>query len=133
MHYFSLLRLVIPSSSCFKHEHTPLSTSVNHISVISLPVPCAPQNVKYSGDGRTAVLSWNASVFATWYSVYNVTGAGRIMLCNTTGLFCQLTDFDPGTHEVTASNVKGESIPSLDITGQSQGENICSPAQESKK
>lgn len=126
MHYY-------PTNSCFKPEHAPLSPSGNHISVISLPVPCAPQNVKYSGDGRTSVLSWNASVFATWYTVYNVTGAGRIMLCNTTGLFCQLTDFDPGTHEVTASNAEGESIPTQDITGQSQGQNISIPRQDSKK
>ncbi|XP_054458914.1 fibronectin-like [Anoplopoma fimbria] len=80
-------------------------------------VPCAPQNVKYTGDRASAVLSWNQSLLATRYTVYNVSGAARVKLCNTTGLSCQLTNFDPNTTEVTASNAAGESIPNRDITG----------------
>lgn len=85
-------------------------------------VPCAPENVKYTGDSQSAVLSWDASVFATSYIVYNVSGAGRVKLCSTTGLSCQLVDFNPGTTEVTASNAEGESFPTRDITGQIQVE-----------
>uniref|UniRef100_A0A8P4G5R4 Fibronectin type-III domain-containing protein n=1 Tax=Dicentrarchus labrax TaxID=13489 RepID=A0A8P4G5R4_DICLA len=80
-------------------------------------VPCAPQNVKYTGNRASAVLSWDASVFAMTYTVYNGSGAGRVELCSTTGLSCQLTNFDPGATEVTASNAEGESLPSRNITG----------------
>ncbi|XP_041862145.1 fibronectin-like [Melanotaenia boesemani] len=80
-------------------------------------VPCTPQNVKYSGNRQSGVLSWNASVFATRYMVYNTSGGSRVKLCNTTGLSCQLTDFNPGATEVTATNAVGESNPSPSITG----------------
>ncbi|XP_034386262.1 fibronectin type III domain-containing protein 7-like [Cyclopterus lumpus] len=80
-------------------------------------VPCAPQHVKYTGDSVSAVLSWDASVFAVRYAVYNVSGEARVELCNTTGLSCQMTSFDPNATEVTASNAEGESIPNRDITG----------------
>ncbi|KAL7397583.1 hypothetical protein ABVT39_024505 [Epinephelus coioides] len=80
-------------------------------------VPCAPQNVQYSGDTQSAVLSWDESVLATGYTVYNVSGAGRVELCSTTELFCELINFDPSTTEVTASNAEGESIANGDITG----------------
>ncbi|XP_044055462.1 uncharacterized protein LOC122877670 [Siniperca chuatsi] len=79
--------------------------------------PCAPQNVKYAGTRQSAVLSWDASVFATRYTVYNVSEAVRVKLCNTTGLSCQLTDFNPGAIEVTASNAEGESNANRNITG----------------
>ncbi|KAK9519631.1 hypothetical protein VZT92_022346 [Zoarces viviparus] len=80
-------------------------------------VPCAPHNVTYTGDRAAAVLSWDASVLATRYTVYSVSGAAHVELCNTTGLSCQLTNFDPNTTELTASNAVGESIPTRDITG----------------
>ncbi len=90
--------------------------------IVPFPAPCAPQNVKYSGNTQSAVLSWDASVFAKRYTVYNVSGADRVKLCSTTGLSCQLSNFDPSTTEVTASNAEGESNPSQDITGQTHCE-----------
>ncbi|XP_059196342.1 uncharacterized protein LOC131977156 [Centropristis striata] len=86
-------------------------------ALTGVTVPCAPQNVEYTADTQSVGLSWDASVFATWYTVYNVSGAGRVSLCNTTGLSCQLTNFDPNNTEVTASNEVGESIANRDITG----------------
>lgn len=91
---------------------------------VSFPVPCAPQKVKYTGDAVSAVLSWESSLFATRYTVYSVSGADPVQICNTTGLSCQLTNFDPNTTEVTASNAAGESVPNRDITGQTQAENL---------
>lgn len=88
------------------------------VSLTWSTVPCSPQNVKYSGDSQSAVLSWNKSVFATHYTVYNVSGTSRVQLCDTTEPDCRLTNFDPGTAEVTASNAAGESIPAKEITGQ---------------
>ncbi|XP_027882788.1 uncharacterized protein fndc7b [Xiphophorus couchianus] len=79
--------------------------------------PCAPQRVKYSGNSTSAILSWDASVLATKYTVYNVSGGSWVKLCNTTGLSCQLTNFNPAATTVTASNAVGESNPSQNITG----------------
>ncbi|XP_061636365.1 fibronectin-like isoform X2 [Phyllopteryx taeniolatus] len=80
-------------------------------------VPCAPMNVQYSGGSQSAVLSWEASVLATSYSVYDVSGEGSVVLCTTAGLSCQLTNFSHGSIAVTASNVVGESLPSSNLTG----------------
>ncbi|XP_069008974.1 fibronectin type III domain-containing protein 7-like [Embiotoca jacksoni] len=72
-------------------------------------VPCPPQNLQYSRDGRSAVLSWDASLFATSYTVYGVSGESRERLCSTTGLSCSIRNFVPSATEVTASNAEGES------------------------
>lgn len=109
---------------------TLLSTSLN-IYYFSLLVPCAPQNVKYTSDGESGVLSWNASVFANKYTVYNVSGTGRTSLCSTAGLSCQLSNFDPATTELTASNEEGESIPTQDITGRIKDVNISTTLLDS--
>ncbi|XP_006797927.2 uncharacterized protein LOC102776891 [Neolamprologus brichardi] len=85
--------------------------------ITALTAPCAPQSVMYAGNRQSAVLFWNASVFATSYTVYNVSRGTRVKLCNTTELSCQLTDFDPNATIVTASNAVGESNPSQNITG----------------
>ncbi|XP_039902211.1 uncharacterized protein LOC120742836 [Simochromis diagramma] len=85
--------------------------------ITALTAPCAPQSVMYTGNRQSAVLFWNASVFATSYTVYNVSRGTRVKLCNTTELSCQLTDFDPNATIVTASNAVGESNPSQNITG----------------
>ncbi|XP_054646058.1 uncharacterized protein LOC129188936 [Dunckerocampus dactyliophorus] len=84
---------------------------------MGVTAPCAPKNVQYTDSTESATLSWDASVLATGYTVYDVSGEGRVVLCSTTGLSCQLTNFSPGYIEVTASNAVGESIPSGNITG----------------
>jgi len=114
--------LNIKSPSCF----------VNRTVSVSLLVPCAPQSVKYSGNRQSAVLSWDASVFATKYIVYNMSGGSRVKLCNTTKLSCQLSNFDPDATEVTASNEVGESNPSQNITGQTQHYSVL-PTQKTRK
>ncbi|KAG7242280.1 hypothetical protein INR49_023955 [Caranx melampygus] len=82
-----------------------------------ITAPCPPQNVIYSGSTRSALLSWDASVFATTYTVYSTAGGRRMELCSTTTLSCQLTNFNASTTEVTASNDVGESNPNRNITG----------------
>nr|XP_019965387.1 PREDICTED: uncharacterized protein LOC109644441 [Paralichthys olivaceus] len=80
-------------------------------------VPCPPQNVRYSGNAQSAVLSWDSSVFASTYTVYNTSGGGRAELCSTATLSCPLTNFNSSATEVTASNAEGESNPNGVITG----------------
>ncbi|XP_034036687.1 fibronectin type III domain-containing protein 7-like [Thalassophryne amazonica] len=84
-----------------------------------ITAPCPPQNARYTGDKQSAVLSWDASVFAQHYTVYSTSTGKRVMLCDTTALSCQLTNFDPSTTEVTASNAAGESNPQRTITAAS--------------
>ncbi|XP_068446237.1 uncharacterized protein [Clinocottus analis] len=110
----------IPCSTVYNvtvRSRNSAGTSDPSIAVTGVTVPCAPQHVKYTGDNTSAVLSWDASVFATWYTVFSVWGEARVELCNTTGLSCQLTNFDPNATEVTASNAEGESLPNRDIAG----------------
>ncbi|KAJ4943724.1 hypothetical protein JOQ06_006222 [Pogonophryne albipinna] len=73
--------------------------------------------LQFTGDTDSAELSWDASVFATRYNVYNLSGEDRVELCSTTGLSCQLTNFDPDATGVTARNEEGESILNQNITG----------------
>lgn len=92
--------------------------SLFHSIFLSFPAPCPPENVRYIGSTQSAVLSWNASVFATSYTVYDVSGTGRTILCNTTSLSCQLTNFNVSATEITASNAIGESNANRNITGE---------------
>ncbi|TMS20668.1 Fibronectin type III domain-containing protein 7 [Larimichthys crocea] len=87
------------------------------IALNEITVPCAPQNVRYIGTVQSATFSWDMSVFATRYTVYNVSGSVRNILCSTSMLTCQVINFDPDTTEMTASNAVGESIPTRKITG----------------
>lgn len=97
---------------CFVKQHTLKAL------IVSFPEPCAPENVKYSGNTQSAVLSWDASVFATSYTVYSVSGGGYTVLCNTTGLSCSVTNFNASATVLTASNAVGESNPTQNITGE---------------
>ncbi|CAL8396350.1 unnamed protein product [Boreogadus saida] len=76
--------------------------------------PCPPANVQYSTELFDRItVSWDASVFATGYTVYSSSGA----VCNTSALICQNLEADPDSVWVTASNAVGESEPSANITG----------------
>ncbi|KAI3368520.1 hypothetical protein L3Q82_025527 [Scortum barcoo] len=110
----------MPCSTAYNltvHSRNSAIVSKPSSALTRVTVPCAPQNVRYTGNTQSAVLSWDASVFATWYTVYNVSGASRVALCNTSRLSCQLTNFNPVATEVTASNAEGESNANGNITG----------------
>ncbi|KAJ8279126.1 hypothetical protein COCON_G00061920 [Conger conger] len=68
-------------------------------------VPCPPLNVNYDED--TAILSWDASIFATYYTVYDLIGVDMPVVCNTSQVFCKVQLSDE--FEITASNSAGES------------------------
>ena len=78
------------------------------------PAPCAPQGVTYS----SSVLSWDAAVFATHYTVYDTSGGSRVTLCHTADLSCNLADLDVGATELTASIDMGESAATTNIAGR---------------
>ncbi|XP_041804895.1 fibronectin type III domain-containing protein 7-like [Chelmon rostratus] len=71
--------------------------------------PCPPSGVVYSGNSSFATVSWNASVFATTYTVYDDSVAPKAQLCSTAGLSCSLSNIASTNLVITASNMAGES------------------------
>ncbi|KAM6948324.1 uncharacterized protein fndc7rs1 [Aplochiton taeniatus] len=73
--------------------------------------PCAPLAVTYRGTNTSATLSWNASLYATRYNVYDVSVRGRTQVCGTPLLSCPTANVSQAYLVVTASNAAGESDP----------------------
>ncbi|XP_036072425.1 uncharacterized protein LOC112147737 [Oryzias melastigma] len=71
--------------------------------------PCPPSGILFSGNSSFATVSWNMSVFATTYTVYDNSVKPRVKLCNTTTLSCSLSNLVSNNLVVTASNAAGES------------------------
>lgn len=76
----------------------------------------------YTGSNVSAVISWNASVFAAEYSVYDVSGSAPTEICNTTELSCAVTGVNSEDIVVTASNSIGESNQVLVTHGENTTE-----------
>ena len=81
--------------------------------------------VTYSGFNSSATISWNGSVYATMYTVYDISGVVRTQVCSTVQLSCSLANLDYNNLEVTASNTAGESDPTREITGRNQPRRLC--------
>ncbi|XP_016147370.1 uncharacterized protein [Sinocyclocheilus grahami] len=89
------------------------ATSDKSAAVTGSTVPCAPLNVTFSAS--SAVVAWNESLFATNYTVYEVTSSGRTKLCMSSQLLCSVTNFSSGHIVVTAHNTAGESEDSVPV------------------
>ncbi|CAL8367710.1 unnamed protein product, partial [Boreogadus saida] len=87
----------------------PAGTSALSEALNGTTAPCSPANVTFTGSTASAVLSWYASVFATYYTVYDNRTAPPSQLCNVTVLTCSLTEVPHGSVLITASNAAGES------------------------
>ncbi|XP_056277189.1 fibronectin-like [Pseudoliparis swirei] len=95
--------------------------------------PCPPSGVEYSGNGSFATVAWNASVFASTYTVYDPSATPPAQLCSTAGLSCSLSNVASPSLLITASNTAGESettsVPQVvtqgrrrrDLSGQKHG------------
>ncbi|KAL7851296.1 hypothetical protein AOLI_G00216520 [Acnodon oligacanthus] len=90
-------------------------TSVPSAIVTGISVPCPPLSVTFTGSNASAVVAWNASLYATEYHVYQVTSNGRIQLCNTSQLSCPVTNVSSNLIMVTARNAAGESAGTSDV------------------
>ncbi|XP_056598960.1 fibronectin type III domain-containing protein 7-like [Triplophysa dalaica] len=90
-------------------------SSVESTAVSGTTVPCAPVNVTYSA---ATTVAWNASIYATNYTVYGVTFSGRTRLCMTSQLLCSVGNISSGHIVVTASNSAGASEDSLPVLGE---------------
>ncbi|KAM3604918.1 uncharacterized protein V6R79_017981 [Siganus canaliculatus] len=79
------------------------------MSLNGTTAPCPPSGVIYSGNSSFATVSWNASVFATTYTVYDNSVTPKAQLCSTAGLSCSLANIVSSNLVITASNAVGES------------------------
>ncbi|KAL0966455.1 hypothetical protein UPYG_G00295500 [Umbra pygmaea] len=105
--------LLLPCGSSY--NATVRSGNSAGVSAPSWPVtgttaPCPPQLVTYSGTNTSATISWNASVYATNYTVYDISGV-QAEVCSTVLLSCSIPNLNYSNLVVTASNAAGESNP----------------------
>ncbi|XP_054602382.2 serine-rich adhesin for platelets [Nothobranchius furzeri] len=81
------------------------------VPLIGTTAPCPPSGVMYSGNSSLATVSWNASVFANTYTIYDSSVVPKIQLCSTKMLACSLFNITSSSLQITASNAAGESQP----------------------
>lgn len=91
-----------------------------------LPAPCPPSGVVYTGNSSFVTVSWNASVLATMYTVYDNSVAPKVQLCTTAGLSCSLANIASTNLLITASNAAGES----ETTNVTHGKKLMSVHEE---
>ncbi|KAE8290995.1 Fibronectin type III domain-containing protein 7 Precursor [Larimichthys crocea] len=86
-------------------------TSDPSVPLIGITAPCPPTGVVYDGNSSFARITWNAAAFATTYRVYDSGVTPQVLLCNTTGLTCSLSNISYTELVITACNAVGESLP----------------------
>ncbi|XP_037642392.1 tenascin-N-like [Sebastes umbrosus] len=102
----------LPCGSSFSatvESRNAAGTSDPSVPLNGTTAPCPPSGVEYSGNSTFATVSWNASVFATKYTVYDNSATPKTQLCNTTLLFCSLVNVASTNLVIIASNTAGES------------------------
>ncbi|KAJ8357216.1 hypothetical protein SKAU_G00200100 [Synaphobranchus kaupii] len=115
----TFFELLLPCSSSYSvtvRARNPAGSSQPSEASTGTTAPCPPLGVTFIESNISTVLSWNASVFATEYTVYELSSTGRSEVCNTAQLSCTLVNsVNRSAIEVTASNSAGESNPARDI------------------
>nr|XP_020471689.1 fibronectin type III domain-containing protein 7-like [Monopterus albus]XP_020471690.1 fibronectin type III domain-containing protein 7-like [Monopterus albus] len=104
----SYFEIPLPCSSSYvatMQSKNAAGISDPSVPIIGTTAPCPPSLVIYNGSA----VSWNASVFATMYTVYDNSVRPMAQLCSTTGLSCSLSNVNSTNLVVTASNSFGES------------------------
>ncbi|XP_065810044.1 receptor-type tyrosine-protein phosphatase beta-like [Labrus bergylta] len=96
-------------------------TSDPSVPLNGTTAPCPPSGLVYSGNSTFATVSWNVSVFATIYTVYDRSVTPNIQRCSTAGLSCSLTNSSYNNLVITASNAAGESEAKSLMNALTQG------------
>ncbi|KAM9458117.1 fibronectin type III domain-containing protein 7-like [Salvelinus alpinus] len=115
----SFFELLLPCGSSYSatvRSRNFAGDSAPSAVITGITAPCPPPVVTYSGSNSSATISWNGSVYATMYTVYDISGVVRTRVCSTVQLSCSLANLDYNNLEVTASNTAGESDPTREIT-----------------
>ncbi|KAK5888908.1 hypothetical protein CesoFtcFv8_014958 [Champsocephalus esox] len=113
-YWTSMTYFEIPLPCGSSYWATVKSRSAGGTSQPSVPrsgttAPCPPIAVEYSGNNTFATVSWNTSVLATSYTVYDNSVTPRSQLCSTAGLSCSLHSITSTDLVITASNTAGDS------------------------
>ncbi|KAG5847415.1 hypothetical protein ANANG_G00125810 [Anguilla anguilla] len=114
----TFFEFLLPCSSSYSvtvKARNPAGSSQPSVARTGTTAPCPPLAVTFSESNTSTVLSWNASVFATRYTVYELSSTGRSQVCKTAQLSCTLVSVNRSAIEVTASNSAGESNPTRDV------------------
>ncbi|XP_041848242.1 uncharacterized protein LOC121644412 [Melanotaenia boesemani] len=113
MTYFEIPLPCSSSYSATLQSRNAAGTSDKSVPLNGTTAPCPPSGVTYSGNSTFATVSWNASVFATTYFIYDNSVAPKAKLCNTTMLSCSFSNIAANNTVITASNAAGESQSTL--------------------
>lgn len=89
--------------------------------LLSTSAPCPPSGVTHTGDNLLSSIAWSPSVFATTYTVYDVSVTPRVPVCSTGQLQCSLSNNNSTNLVIVASNSAGES----EVTQVPRGTNLC--------
>ncbi|KAF4097010.1 hypothetical protein G5714_022979 [Onychostoma macrolepis] len=87
-------------------------------AVTGVTVPCPPMNITFTGDSSSATVAWRSSALTTGYRVYQLSSDGRVPVCLTSNLSCEVSGLQASNVAVTAWNSAGESLASRVATGQ---------------
>ncbi|XP_043080861.1 fibronectin type III domain-containing protein 7-like [Puntigrus tetrazona] len=87
-------------------------------AVTGVTVPCPPVNVTFTGGNSSARVTWMSSALITGYRVYQLSSNGRVPVCLTSNLSCEVSGLQASNVAVTAWNSAGESLASRVATGQ---------------
>ncbi|XP_058478916.1 mucin-4-like [Solea solea] len=106
----------LPCGSAYNatvHSRNSAGTSDPSETLSGLTAPCPPTNAMYSSSGPVSSIYWDASVFASAYTVYDNSVTPWVQMCRVTGLSCNLSNVTSSNLVVTASNAAGESEVSI--------------------
>ncbi|XP_018532382.1 mucin-4 isoform X2 [Lates calcarifer] len=109
MTYFEI---PLPCSSSYVatvQSRSSAATSDPSTPYESVTAPCPPSGVVYSGNSTFATISWQSSVFATTYTVYDIGVTPKAQLCRVAGLSCSLSNITSTNLVIIASNAAGDS------------------------
>ncbi len=75
-------------------------------------------NITFTGDGSSSTVAWRSSALTTGYRVYQLSSDGRVPVCLTSNLSCEVSGLQASNVAVTAWNSAGESLASRVATGK---------------
>lgn len=75
-------------------------------------------NVTFRGDSSSATVAWRSSALTTGYRVYQLSSDGRVPVCLTSNLSCEVSGLQASNVAVSAWNTAGESLASRVATGK---------------
>ncbi|KAJ8011603.1 hypothetical protein DPEC_G00059970 [Dallia pectoralis] len=126
----SYFELQIPCGSSYSatvRSGNSAGESAPSVAVNGTTAPCPPQQVTYTSYNSSAIISWNASIYANDYTVYDTSSTVRTQVCSTIQLSCSLVNVSYSNLEVTARNSAGESdstmVTSVQLSRRRRGLN----------